>query len=194
MALFAQIVLPQMHNQRLSLSLAGHLEFFLAGVLLADIYLDPPRWLRLAAWAGDVCSVTSAALLVYVVHWQPSLAWVEPFAIAALFLGTFHGRWASRLFATRWLTVPGTMCYTIYLYHMFIIERCMPWTIRLWPQSQPLWLDAGVQMLAMLVPVLVVSAILYLTTERPFIILSHWATRRWWGSAVREPGAPKVGV
>jgi peptidoglycan/LPS O-acetylase OafA/YrhL len=178
-ALFAQLVLPRLHDPRLELSLAGHLEFFLAGVLLADLYLDPPRPLLLAAWAGDLCALASAALVVYAVHWRPALAWCEPFGVAAFFWGTFQGRWAARLFALRWLTVPGTMCYTIYLYHAFILERCMGWTVRLLPPGHALWFDAGVQMLLMLPPVLLVSAILYLTTERPFIVLSHWATRRW---------------
>jgi peptidoglycan/LPS O-acetylase OafA/YrhL len=183
----------QLHA-RIDLSLAGHLEFFLAGVLLADLYLDPPRRLRLSAGATDVCAVAGGALTVYALHWRASLAWTEPFGVAAFFWGTFHGRWASRLFALRLLTVPGTMCYTIYLYHDFILEQCMPWTIRLLPPGHALWFDAGVQMLLMLPPVLLVSAILYLTTERPFIILSHWATRRWRATPVPAAALPEVGV
>jgi peptidoglycan/LPS O-acetylase OafA/YrhL len=179
-------------SPRLSLTVIHHLGFFLAGVLLADVYLNPPQSLRLGQRMGDLLVLSSAALLLYVIHWNVSLTWLEPFLVIAFFLGTFHGRFAGRLFATRWLTIPGTMCYTAYLYHLFIISVLMPWTIRFFPQTHPLWCDAAIQMLIMLLPVFLVSAVLYLTTERPFIVLSHTATRRWNSTSAKPEAVPEV--
>jgi len=193
-ALFSQFWLTQHHHARLQYSLAGHMEFFLAGVLLADLYLDIPRALRWSPWLGDLCAAGSAAFLVYVLHWHPNWAWLEPFGVLFLFYGCFRGRCAGWLFSRAWLTIPGTMCYTIYLYHFFIIQRCMPWAIRLFPPIHSLWLDSGVQMLAMLPPILLISAVLYLAAERPFVVLSHRATRRWRGGRVATATLPVGGA
>jgi peptidoglycan/LPS O-acetylase OafA/YrhL len=179
-------------NPRLSLTVLHYLGFFLTGVLLADIYLNPPANLRLGQRLGDLLAFASVILLIYVIHWNTNLVWLEPFLVAAGFLGVFHGQWTGRLFALKSLTIPGTMCYTAYLYHLFIITAFMPWTIRLFPQTHPLWLDITLQMMFMLPPVFLISAILYLATERPFIILSHAATRRWSSSSAESTVTPGV--
>ena len=54
-------------SSRLSLSLALRFHFFLGGLLLADLYLLPPRR-RIGPRAGDLLAVMSAALLVFVLH------------------------------------------------------------------------------------------------------------------------------
>jgi peptidoglycan/LPS O-acetylase OafA/YrhL len=182
-ALFAQY---GTQSPRLSLTVLHHLGFFLAGVLLADVYLNPPRSLRLGQRIGDLVALFSAVILVYIIHWNTEFVWLEPFLLAAGFLGVFHGRWTGRLFARKWLTIPGAMCYTAYLYHLFIITALMPWTIRLFPQTHPLGCDIALQMTILLLPVFLISAVLYLTTERPFIVLSHAATRRWNSSSAKS--------
>jgi peptidoglycan/LPS O-acetylase OafA/YrhL len=189
-SLFSQFVVPSLSNPRVANSLAGHLEFFLAGILLADVYLDPPPSLRFGRLAADACAVISAALIVYILHWQTGLAWLQPFLVIAFYFGVFHPGWAGRIFRHRFLTVPGTMCYTIYLYHYFIAEKWMQLTVRLLPPAHSLWFDSGVQMILVLPPLLVVSAMLYLAIERPFVVLSHTATRRWWPAI--HPAAPEV--
>ncbi len=193
-ALFGQFWLPQLHHSRLQYSLAGHMEFFLAGVLLADLYLDLPRGLRWSSRVGDVCAVLSAAFVVYVLHWRAALTWLLPFGVLLLFLACFRGRWAGWLFSRAWLTVPGTMCYTIYLYHFFVIQQVMPWAVRVLPPVHSLWLDSAVMMVVMLPPVLLVSAVLYLAAERPFVVLSHWATRRWRAGQVEGASLPAGGA
>jgi peptidoglycan/LPS O-acetylase OafA/YrhL len=187
-ALFSQFGGPMLHWPRLPWTIAGHFEFFFAGILLADLYRDPPKALRLAPRAADACAVLSLALLVYALHWRPTLAWTEAFGVAGLFWGVLRGGWIGRVFGQRWLTVPGTMCYTIYLYHWFVIEHSMPAVIRVLGPQHALWVDSVAAMAMLLPPVLLVSAVLYLLTERPFIVLSHTATRRW--RAAKMDAAP----
>jgi peptidoglycan/LPS O-acetylase OafA/YrhL len=117
-------------------------------------------------------------LLVFVLHWEPRLAWTEPLLILGFYLGVFYGSWTSRLFSSPVLTLPGGMSYTTYLYHFFIIDRLFPVTVRLFPPLHALWWDAGVQFALMLVPVFGVSAALFVVTERPFMILSREVARR----------------
>jgi peptidoglycan/LPS O-acetylase OafA/YrhL len=176
------------HNPRLSLTIVCHIGFFLAGILLADIYLHPPRGFSMGPLKADLFALASGALLIYVVHWRPLQAWAEPFLIAAFFFSTFHGHWMGRIFSFPALTLTGTICYSTYLYHFFVIELLMPVTVRHLSSSHALWFDTGLRMLLILPPVLVVSAVLYLFTERPFIVLSHTLTRRWRTSAITTTG------
>jgi peptidoglycan/LPS O-acetylase OafA/YrhL len=176
-ALISQFLITPSNNARLNLSLPLQLQFFLAGLLLADVYLDPPKFLRPGPRAGDAMAALSAASLIYVLHWKPALAYLEPFLIAAFFLATFRGRWASRLFALKPLSILGGMCYTVYLYHLFLMHWIMPAAIRLIPGGHALWWDSAVQFALMLPPVFAVSAVFYLFAERPFIVLGHEVAR-----------------
>ncbi len=161
----------------LKLSLPVQLQFFIAGVLLADLYLDPPRLLRFGPLAGDAMALFSATALVYALC-KERLAWIQPFLIVALCLAILRGAWASRLFRWPPLTIPGAMCYTIYLYHSFVVQRLLPVTVAMVPGGHGLLFDSALQFVLMLPPVLVVSAVLYLVAERPFMILSHEVARR----------------
>jgi peptidoglycan/LPS O-acetylase OafA/YrhL len=193
-ALFSQFGVPALHSSLLQWTIVGHLEFFFAGILLADLYRDPPQGLRLGQSTADACALVSVALLVYVLHWRPALAWLEAFGVAGLFWGVLRGGWVGHVFSQRWLTVPGMMCYTIYLYHWFVIERSMPVALQLLGPQHALWLDAAGVTLMMLPPILLVSAVLYLLTERPFVVLSHTATRRWRAARMDAAPVPTVGA
>jgi peptidoglycan/LPS O-acetylase OafA/YrhL len=175
-ALISQFLVQPSGIARLNLSLPLH--FFIAGVLLADIYLETPRILRLGPLSGDALTLLTGGLLVYVLHWKPTLAWVEPYLIIGFCLAIFRGAWASRLFKWGPLAIPGAMCYTIYLYHSFVVQHLMPVTLGIVPAGHALWLEAAVQFALMLLPVLVVSAVLFRFTEKPFMILSHEVARR----------------
>jgi peptidoglycan/LPS O-acetylase OafA/YrhL len=181
-ALVAQIVLPMVqavtHNRRLDLSVLSLLQYFLAGMLLADFYLDPPRPLRLNPYLADALAVVFGFLLVEVVHYHVELLWMEPLFIAAFFFVVLTGKWTSQLFRLPLLTAIGTMSYTIYLYHFFILRWLIPLSSQMMPPAHALWVDEGLTYLVMLVPVLFISALLYLGTERPFVLLSHQVTKR----------------
>jgi peptidoglycan/LPS O-acetylase OafA/YrhL len=176
---YTQFVVPHLHNPRWQYTLLGNFGFFLAGVLLADIYLHPPASLRFGPRAGDACAATGAALIVYILHWQPVLSWTLPFVVILFYFGVFHHGRAGSLFRSPWLTVPGTMCYSIYLYHFFILEKWIGFTTAHFPAQHALWLDWLVLMVVSRPILLVVSAMMYLLVERPCVILSHSATRRW---------------
>ena len=67
-ALLAQFALPKLGSPRLDLALPQLLQFFLAGLLLADFHLDPPPLLRFARWIGDALALLSGGLVVYVLQ------------------------------------------------------------------------------------------------------------------------------
>jgi peptidoglycan/LPS O-acetylase OafA/YrhL len=46
---------------------------------------------------------------------------LEPLLIALAFIGAFRGVLLHRLFTIEWLAIVGGMCYSLYLWHFFII-------------------------------------------------------------------------
>ena len=95
---YTQFVVPHLQNPRWQYTLLGNFGFFLAGVLLADVYLNPPEPLRFGARRGDVCAIGGAAVIVAILHWLPQLAWLLPFAVIVFYFGVFHHGWMGRLF------------------------------------------------------------------------------------------------
>jgi len=188
-ACLAQFVLPGLHNSRLDFSILKQLQFFLAGMLLADVHLDPPKIFFLKPYTADALVVLFAGMLIYVLHWRPGFGWLEPFLIAAMFFAIFKAKWFAGIFSSPVLTFPGTLCYTIYLYHYFIAQRVMPFTIRLFPPVHALWLDAVVQVVLVLIPVLLVASVLYTFTERPFVVLSHTVANRFRPARTTTPAS-----
>lgn len=95
-------------------TLAGELQYFLAGLLLADLYLTAmPRWPRSRHWdllslIGWPCFFLLGDLFSGL--WLPLLA--LPLCMAAL-----RGTLTSAILRTPWIAVTGGMCYTIYLWH-----------------------------------------------------------------------------
>ena len=179
-------------GDRLKLSLAIQLHFFLAGLLLADIYLDPRLTLR--PIAADAVAFLNVVLLVYVMHWRSSLAWLEPLFITGFYFGVIHGNWASRPFRIPFVTLLGGMTYTVYLYHFFIVRKLLPFTVQWLPPVHDLWLDTTLQLLVLLPPVFVVSAAMFLATERPLMTLSKELSQRLRPGGLRMAAIASRGV
>jgi len=177
-ALLAQFAFPPLHSARLSLTIALQMQFFLAGLLVVDVYLIPPRVLVPGWRIADALAILTAVMLAFVVQAAPRFAWTEPFLIAGFYCGAIWGPWLSKLFSLPILTTLGGMSYTTYLYHVFLMDKMLPFTVKLFPPRHALWLDTTIQLLVIIAPLLAISAILFLATEKPFMILSRRITRR----------------
>jgi peptidoglycan/LPS O-acetylase OafA/YrhL len=95
-------------------TLAGELQYFLAGLLLADLYLTSMHgrqrtrcWdlISLIGWPAFFLAGDRLAGL-----WLPLLALL--LCVAAL-----HGTVTGSVLRTPWIAITGGMCYTIYLWH-----------------------------------------------------------------------------
>ena len=156
-------------------SLLGNLQYFLAGFLLVDFYLagglSPIR--KHLAWdAVFVIALVGVGWINFHGGWNVLLPW----ALLAGGTGAFLGTAASRILAWPWLTTIGGMCYTIYLYHLLVISAMFRVTLPL--QTHRLGWDMLIQFAVMLPVILVVSAVLFMLLERPFM-QRDWPAR-WW--------------
>ncbi len=140
-----------------------YLQFFLTGLLLSDLYLVSfPRWRPSRVW--DVISLLCWPTLFYFdAWWFPS---VLPFLILLVSIGAFRGIHFPRLFRIEAVALIGGMCYSIYLWHFFIIPLGFKATKHLAITSDYLS-DLIVQGCLLLPLVLLFSTLYYVAIERP---------------------------
>jgi peptidoglycan/LPS O-acetylase OafA/YrhL len=140
-----------------------YLQYFLAGFLLSDLYLTSfPRWRPSVAW--DVTSLVCWPLLFYFdAWWRPT---VLPFLILLVCIGAFRGIYFPRLFRLESIALIGGMCYSIYLWHFFIISLGFKVTRHLFYTKDYLF-NLSMQGVLLLPFVLLLSTSYYLAIERP---------------------------
>jgi peptidoglycan/LPS O-acetylase OafA/YrhL len=99
---------------RIQSTLAIMIPYFLAGMLLADLYAA--GMVRRSAQIGwDLAVAGSAIGLIYAV--PSNVYWLTPLLIVPLVAGIFGGRVVNWFLRLRPITLIGGMCYTIYLWH-----------------------------------------------------------------------------
>lgn len=148
---------------------------FVPGMLLALLQIEweqrRPRWCRGAAGAGDAWMLAGIGIWL-VIAWRPSVAvsLTAPasfLTLAAVVLPLRHGRLV-RVLDLRVLAVLGVISYSIYVWHIPILDGL--YTVRGLASSVPrlLVVELGCA--------LAVAAVSYLVVERPALRLRRtWA-------------------
>ena len=103
-------------GQRLNLSILSYIQFFLAGFLLADLYLTEKKDSKY--WLWDLVSLLGWPAVFLV---QGVAQVLLPFLILALYWAAFHGPMSNRVFRFAPVAIIGGMCYSIYLFHFEVI-------------------------------------------------------------------------
>ncbi len=108
---------------RAKMSILYAVQFFLTGLLLADLYVVDWQERPQSSWRWDIISCTCWP----VVFLMPDrLGWVFfPYLVLLLYVSTFRGVFFRRLFRNSLVTTIGGMCYTIYLFHYQLIPLVM---------------------------------------------------------------------
>ncbi len=146
-----------------------YLDYFLAGLLLADFYVDSSRrpcdgsvgiaWNLL----GLIGMLVSVALVV-----NETMSVLLPLSLSLICAAALRAPLWNWFFSQRTLAGFGGMCYTTYLYHFGVISlvgRCVA------PMTEGCSYTAalGWQTLVILPVILVVSSVLFLLIEKPFM-------------------------
>ncbi len=153
-------------------TIAGHLQWFLIGFLLADVYLT--EWQSApekSAGAWDIAGGLAWMSCPFVLASPRVTEWAMPPLLLVAYLAAFRGQILNRFFANAWIAAIGGMCYTIYLYHMVLL-----WWVRQFliayvfgPIRQDVLLISLLQLLLLCVGVLLASIPLFLWFEKPFM-------------------------
>ena len=144
-------------------TVAWLLQYFLAGLLLSDIYVvDMPNWC--ASWRWDALSLPAWFILLF--PGKSYLYPIEPLLIAIAFIGAFRGVLLHRLLTIEWVAVVGGMCYSLYLWHFFIISLVFKASRRI-HATHDLLINFLIQCALVLPCVLALCALYFVFIERP---------------------------
>jgi len=162
------------------LALLRYLHFFLVGFLLADLTASGGLK-KSARW--DLAGAVAWILLVLSVVKVGTPRVVLPWLILVAYLAAFYGPLFGALFSNAWIATIGGMCYTIYLYHVPLMNLVWPWLSRAIDPTRPFAANFALLALLFLPLLLLVSALLFLAFERPFM-------RRGWYRKCSEATTP----
>lgn len=156
-------------DQRISLSILSYFGFFIAGVWVAVVEVEAPTWGRdslamdlvgIAGWTGIAVALLGGR------RYAPFL----PLLTGLVVLSGLRG-YGFRTVLGWWpIYCIGGMCYTIYLYHFFVVSAVgrVFGTYAGWPGD---WDHSLLLFSLVSVPIVLLScAIPYLLIERPFMI------------------------
>lgn len=188
-SLFSQLVVYPYTPRVVHLSLLNYAHYFLAGILLADLSLTKMAERRGTLLLGDLLVPLSGAAIVAILLHPGEQVFLLPFLIMLLYAGFHLGRIANRLIRWRWFVIIGGMCYTIYLYHNMFISLVFVQSVTkgagaqaffgLLPSSPTggslVW-EVVWQALLVIPTLLLLSALLYLAIEKPFM---RWSGISW---------------
>lgn len=151
----------------LQLSILHYFGFFLAGTLVSASEAHRPR--TQGGMGHDAIGVLALVLIVFVLMAAPSMQVVLPALTAVFLFAVLRGPMCKRMLGWWPVHCMGAMCYSIYLYHFFVVSLVGKGIGSLigWPVA-PDW--ALLLMAAAGLPVvLAASAVPYLLIERPFM-------------------------
>jgi peptidoglycan/LPS O-acetylase OafA/YrhL len=167
--LLPQWVIYPSGSARLPLTLLNFAHYFLTGFLLVDLYLTGRLRGADKRLAWDLATLAGAAAIFATLSRFGQFYFLLPLMVGLLYAGFFMGRLSNAFVRTRWITIIGGMCYTIYLYHILIISNLMTQTMPLASIARPFNLDFALQCLMILPVVLAVCALLFFFAEKPFM-------------------------
>ena len=160
-----------------SFSLVNYLQYFLAGFLLADIYLHEMRAKADKRFAWDLVTLCGWPLLWLVCgRHEVARAAFAPLALL-LFCAAFRGRLTNRVVTLRWVTVVGGMCYTIYLIH-FQLLSAFEKALRGVSLTDYFFVNMGLHLLLFVPVLLAASVAFFLLVEKP-CMRRDWPRRLW---------------
>jgi peptidoglycan/LPS O-acetylase OafA/YrhL/RimJ/RimL family protein N-acetyltransferase len=161
------------------MNIAMYLQYFLAGILLCDIFLlDNENLGRLNNIGIFILGLLLLILITCLNHAYAqniALRMASPLMILAFYLIVFGNKWWNRIFSLNGLTLIGGMCYTIYLLHYVTISAVGRFTVtRLYVGNYVAFYL--LQVLILLGVVMFLSAIYFLLIEKP-CMKSDWHIR-----------------
>lgn len=143
------------------LSILAFLQFFLVGLLVADLYVD--GWKRIpTSWRWDVVCMP---LWLFMLWLRPTpFLFLGPVILPVLLVGAFKGNLIPRILRSRPVSTIGGMCYSIYLTHRTTILACQLLLVR-FHLGYLTWVAASLLLVAP--AAVVVGAVYFLLIEKP---------------------------
>jgi peptidoglycan/LPS O-acetylase OafA/YrhL len=162
---------------RVELSILYYLQYFLMGLLVADIFVLNIENMK-SSWIWDI----AGAAALGAIFWPASTAfWLHgllPIPIGMLCVAAMRSHGLRRVFANQWVAVIGGMCYSIYLLHFLFIAVLFKVTRHAILPGALFLVNYAIQVVLVLVPVVAMCAVFFLLVERPCMD-PNWPSKLW---------------
>lgn len=159
---------------RLGFSLLNYLQFFAAGLLVADIYLVDWKEAPFPSKRWDVVSIFGWPALIIALHNGGGRRLLFVPLVILLFCAALKGIATRQVLRQRWIVILGGMCYSIYLVHYPVVSEMGRIFARVVPGPEVGIIRVGVHACLLLTAVLAVSVAFFILIERPCM------KRDWW--------------
>jgi peptidoglycan/LPS O-acetylase OafA/YrhL len=159
-----------------ALTIAFYMQYFLAGMLLTDLYLTVRPHIG-THWEWDILSLCGWPIVFLAPRNSLWFHAILPFLIMLLYIAAFQGVIFRKFFSNFWIAIIGGMCYSIYLWHFFTIGVFFKLTRHLIVFHDFL-LNFSVQVVALGIPIALVSLLAYVLIERPCMDPA-WPQKLW---------------
>ena len=161
---FLRSFVPAVIGRRFN-SLPWHLEFFIAGFFLADLFLVEWKGLPVRSLPWDGFSLLAWPAFVILLLYKRLPVLLAPVILLA-YVGAFKGKVSSWLLSRPLITSIGGMCYTIYLVHLPIMSATERLSIRI-PWGAGFLSRFTADAIVAIPATLGISALIFVTLERP---------------------------
>jgi peptidoglycan/LPS O-acetylase OafA/YrhL len=149
-------------------SLLGQLQYFLIGMLMADLYANDSKKAYFKTWVWDALAPVLLLVMAY--------TWTEEFyktivfnlSLGLVFIAGFKGHYFQKMLSVKWITIIGGMCYTIYLTHLPLLELFYS-VIGQFGYSSAYWVQLSISLIIIIPIVLFSSVIFFKAIEKPFM-------------------------
>ncbi|MFT7156873.1 MAG: peptidoglycan/LPS O-acetylase OafA/YrhL [Parvicella sp.] len=149
-------------------TLLGQIQYFLIGMLMADLYANDSEIKYLKTWVWD--GLAPILLLVMAYTWTDEFYKTIIFnlSLGLVFIAGFKGNIFPKLLSVKWITIIGGMCYTIYLTHLPLLELFYS-VIGKFGYSSAYWVQLSISLIIAIPIVLLSSVIFFKAIEKPFM-------------------------
>ena len=174
---------PYSHCPHVTLSLLFYVQYFIAGLLVADVFVVHLDLMPSSFW-WDVVGLGGLVVLFTASHdsyWPHA---VMPFVIVLLVLSAMRSLLLRRFFALEFVAVMGGMCYSIYLLHFIWIAALFKITRHAIMANVSFPVNLAIQLVVTGLPALLLCCMFFVLIERPCMNPNwpsevwHWVTRK----------------
>jgi len=150
-------------------SIYSEIQYFLMGILLADLYVSNyAHGTFNKVWAVPAAVIALAFISYLPFHHEFYAQLWFPFLIAFLYYTIMKNHALKKVFSFKFIPVIGGMCYSIYLVHYTIISFVGRYATHI-EVTQYFLPNLFIQLSILCIAVLLVSSIFYFFIERPFM-------------------------
>jgi peptidoglycan/LPS O-acetylase OafA/YrhL len=152
------------------LALVYYIAYFFAGFLLADVYVNDWREKPPTRPAFDLVSLASWGTIALCLYRPDDYRALLPMLVFGAYWGAFRGTVSSWFFSQPIIHIIGGMCYTLYLYHFYVVSAIgNPALGRVVRHTDDLTTATLLTLLLVTPVVLLSGAVLFALFEKPFM-------------------------